>query len=605
MKTYYNAFSFIVLLCFFCFSSYNYCKGQASPNENQSVKESVETMLSNAWEIMYENPDSAWLLSKKAQKLAKKTDDLASVPDAYNAMGVALIVVSDYEAAKRQLEQGVQSLEKAFEELKPLDKEIKHRLLRRKSGLLTNLGNVYYHTSEYQQAINTYMKALRITEKINNPYRKAVILSSLGSSYNELKKFDLCLTYQLESYEQAMQSGDSSIIANTLSNIGTTYFLTKDISKAKKYTLEAIKIYEQLGYDYFLHTDYLNLAQDYIHQDLFDSANIYLKKTKDLISRYPEEESEVFYHYLKGQYEKHKQNYPSARDQFHKAYKMSLSFNRSKYKLYSSIELQQIYAQLQQYDSAYHYLLISKTLNDSLFDAESDRRIAEMEVKYQVEKRELQIQNLEKKNIYERNLRILLIILLAVVLLSANVLIISFRLRRKKTRQLHEAETRLMKTELEKKEIQRQKLHEDIEHKSRQLTTHALNMMQKNKLLQEVNASIADIVKNSQAGLEENLRILKQQISRSIKADDDWEVFKIYFEQINASFFDRLMEINPALTKYDLRLAALIKLNLNIKESASILNLSPNSIKSARYKLRKRLHLQPENDLYEFIRRID
>ncbi len=152
---------------------------------------------------------------------------------------------------KRQLEQGLQSLENAFEELKPIDEEMEHRLLRRKSGLLTNLGNVYYHTSAYQQAIDIYLKALRITENINEPYRKAIILSSIGSSYNELKKFDLCLSYQKESYEQAVQSGDSSIIANTLSNIGTTYFLTRDIPMAKRYTLKAIKIYEQLGYDYF------------------------------------------------------------------------------------------------------------------------------------------------------------------------------------------------------------------------------------------------------------------------------------------------------------------------------------------------------------------
>ncbi len=50
---------------------------------------------------MYDDPDSAWLLSEKGTKnLPKKIDDLASVPDAFNAMGVAMIIVSDYEAAK-------------------------------------------------------------------------------------------------------------------------------------------------------------------------------------------------------------------------------------------------------------------------------------------------------------------------------------------------------------------------------------------------------------------------------------------------------------------------------------------------------------------------
>lgn len=158
-----------------------------------------------------------------------------------------------------------------------------------------------------------------------------------------------------------------------------------------------------------------------------------------------------------------------------------------------------------------------------------------------------------------------------------------------------------MQSELEKGKIEQQKMNEDLEHKSKQLTTHALNMMQKNKLLQEVNKSIDEIVKNPDKEFENNFRNLKRQINRSIKADDDWEVFKMYFVQINSNFFEKLKSINPDLTKYDLRLCALIKLNLNIKESAAVLNLSPNSIKSARYKLRKRLNLEVEQDLYEFI----
>ena len=160
-----------------------------------------------------------------------------------------------------------------------------------------------------------------------------------------------------------------------------------------------------------------------------------------------------------------------------------------------------------------------------------------------------------------------------------------------------------MDSELEKNQAEQQQLTEDIEHKTKQLTTHALNMMQKNKLLQEVNGNIADIVKNPD-NLEDSFRKLKRQINRSIKADDDWEVFKMYFEQINTTFFKKLKEINPELTTHDLRLCALIKLNLNIKETAAVLNLSPNSIKSARYKLRKRLNLKTEDDLSVFIQEI-
>ena len=189
------------------------------------------------------------------------------------------------------------------------------------------------------------------------------------------------------------------------------------------------------------------------------------------------------------------------------------------------------------------------------------------------------------------------------IIISSAIVITSYILRRKRTKQLHETEKKLLAIELEKNQVEQQQLTEDIEHKTKQLTTHALNMMQKNKLLQEVNGSIADIVKNPD-NLENSFRKLKRQINRSVKADDDWEVFKMYFEQINSSFFEKLREINPDLTTHDLRLCALIKLNLNIKETAAVLNLSPNSIKSARYKLRKRLSLKTEDDLSDIIQNI-
>lgn len=283
---------------------------------------------------------------------------------------------------------------------------------------------------------------------------------------------------------------------------------------------------------------------------------------------------------------------------------MAIENDWDKYKKDASINLVYIYEELKQFDSAYKYLLINRAISDSLFSEESDQRIAELEVKYQVEKHELNIKNLEEQKVKEEQLRLLLLILLLVIVISSAIVITSYILRRKKTKQLYETEKKLMATELEKNQVEQQKLIEDVEHKTKQLTTHALNMMQKNKLLQEVNGSIADILKKPD-NLEESFRKLKRQINRSIKADDDWDVFKMYFEQINAHFFDKLLEINPDLTNHDLRLCALIKLNLNIKESAAVLNLSPNSIKSARYKLRKKLALKTEDDLSGFIQKIE
>ena len=42
-------------------------------------------------------------------------------------------------------------------------------------------------------------------------------------------------------------------------------------------------------------------------------------------------------------------------------------------------------------------------------------------------------------------------------------------------------------------------------------------------------------------------------------------------------------------------------MNLNLKESAAILGISPESVKTSRYRLRKKMEISPELDLLEYI----
>jgi len=70
---------------------------------------------------------------------------------------------------------------------------------------------------------------------------------------------------------------------------------------------------------------------------------------------------------------------------------------------------------------------------------------------------------------------------------------------------------------------------------------------------------------------------------------------------LNKNFYTRLKQKYPDISTNDLKICALIKLNLSIKEMASILNISPDSVKTARHRLRKKLQLNTEDNLTDFI----
>jgi DNA-binding CsgD family transcriptional regulator len=70
---------------------------------------------------------------------------------------------------------------------------------------------------------------------------------------------------------------------------------------------------------------------------------------------------------------------------------------------------------------------------------------------------------------------------------------------------------------------------------------------------------------------------------------------------VHKDFFTNLKKKYPDLSSGELRLSALIRLNLNLKESATLLNIAPDSVKTARHRLRKKLNLPEDSNLTDYL----
>ena len=96
-----------------------------------------------------------------------------------------------------------------------------------------------------------------------------------------------------------------------------------------------------------------------------------------------------------------------------------------------------------------------------------------------------------------------------------------------------------------------------------------------------------------------------QQLIRTInfdlQDDNNWENFARYFEEVHKDFNSNVKSKYPEVTSNELRLMALLKMNLSSKEIANILNISQEGIKKARYRLRKKLNIQTEDSLQELV----
>ncbi|MGB5364505.1 MAG: LuxR C-terminal-related transcriptional regulator, partial [Aureibaculum sp.] len=167
---------------------------------------------------------------------------------------------------------------------------------------------------------------------------------------------------------------------------------------------------------------------------------------------------------------------------------------------------------------------------------------------------------------------------------------------------LHEQEILIKEVELENeiKVNELQKIQHEIELnvKTKELANTAMSMTKKDELLEDIKGEL-DYFKNEIIDKPKFDKLLKT-IEKNINTSKDWEVFESNFNEIHDSFFKNLAEKHIHLTPKDLKLCAYLKMNLNTKEIAPIMGISPRGVEIHRYRLRKKLNLNSDENLNEY-----
>ena len=161
-----------------------------------------------------------------------------------------------------------------------------------------------------------------------------------------------------------------------------------------------------------------------------------------------------------------------------------------------------------------------------------------------------------------------------------------------------------MKPLKENAQLKEQRLRQELEHRNQQLTSYTLNFIQKNELMSELRNKVEELQKQKQ-WTSRDFRQLKMHIQQHVSIDQDWENFKLHFESVHPDFFHNLNINFPDLGPKERKLCALIRLSLNIKESAVVLGISPDSVKTARHRLRKKMNLSYEESIQDVLMQVE
>lgn len=158
-------------------------------------------------------------------------------------------------------------------------------------------------------------------------------------------------------------------------------------------------------------------------------------------------------------------------------------------------------------------------------------------------------------------------------------------------------------SQLEINRLQNEKLEAEIRSKNNELTSYTYHLVNKNDLIQKIREEVSQMEHkfHNEQEIKKDLRNILRLVDNDEELDEDWENFVKSFDQVHADFYRRLNEKFTDLSPSDYKLCTYLKMNLTSKEIASLMNISIRSVETNRYRLRKKLNLDHDENLTQFI----
>lgn len=507
--------------------------------------------------------------------------------------------------------------------LNTLNKLIIDAERERKYKILTqtylNLGLLYYRLSENEEALNFYFKALEVAKANELEMLFNSIYNNIGIIYSNNNNAKEAKVYFEKALNISEKLNDTSRIIINLVNLSNLEVDQNNFNQAHKYVSQAKLISEEKNITTYLAAIHSILGLVYEKQDKYLLAKKSHIKALEIEKLNGDKMFLAEYSfYLATAYSKLNMN-DSALIFYSECFNIAKEIKNKDLIIKALSKLASSYKQIGNSDKSIYFFEQSIAWKDSLINEKSQKWVSEMQMKYEFGKQQKEIEFLERRNKLNRIIWVLSIL---TIIITVSFFYYSQRSRIIKAKQRNailkqdqelselelrksEAENKCLTEEIKANEeinlIKQEKLKQEIEHKNRELTSNALHVVNKNAILQDIHNQVKTITSENANNIDSTIRNVLRLINTNLNLDNDWDTFKLHFEQVHGEFFNRIQQDFPTLSQNDLRLCAYILINLSPKEIAQIFNISPDSVRKRKQRLREKLSLDTEVDMGVFL----
>ncbi len=306
---------------------------------------------------------------------------------------------------------------------------------------------IYKNLGNYDQALEFLFNSRKIFEELNDKKNIALSFNNIGLIYTNLNEPDKALKYFKNSAKIKKELGNNKNYASSVNNIGTIYHNLKQFEKTLEYFKKSLKIYDDIGYKNGTANSLNNIALCFKKMSKFDDSIGYFLKSLKLKEEIRDKYGLANTMTNIGNCFAAQSRLDDASFYLQKGLKQAKSIN-AKILIKNSYEsLSDLYIAKNDYQKAYQYYKMFTNIKDSIFNEESTKKIAELQTKYETDKkeRETEIYKLKNVELQKKNKQITR---------QKNLLLKT----KKELKDINENLEKRVQEELQKKEQQRQLL---------------------------------------------------------------------------------------------------------------------------------------------------
>ena len=370
--------------------------------------------------------------ANRALELTRKYKSEEDVAISLDRIGKIQFYLSDYD----------KSINYFRESLKIREKSNNKKAI---SESYNNIGIIYLHLANYNKALEYLQKAWNLSEGIGDKMFLKKLSNNLGIVYTQLADYDKSLEYYKKALNFSEETSDNKMQSVCLNNIGIIHWYLEDYYKSLEYYLEALKIKEEIKDKWSISNTSRNIGEVYIKLQDYNNSLLYLnnglKIAKEINSK----------HLIKDCY----------------------------------VTFSELFFAKADYKKAYEYNKLYSEIKDSIFSEETGKNIAEMEVKFETEKKENEI--LHQKKLRNRYL-------IAFVFAVAAILLIMIQFHKKNNayKFLVRKNIDLLSKEKELKDIKKTTVTSD---KKEEILNELIKLLDNEKIFEKFDLTIIQLAK--------------------------------------------------------------------------------------------------------------